>query len=233
MSRFFWIILAIIGGGLILLVLNHDSGTTFGIGNDAFAHTLYFGIWALVIGAAIAGSRLPLGEMARNIAIWLLLALVLVAVYQYRYELQDVASRLAAGLVPGSPISRIDADGISVMLEKRASGHFEARGMVNGTPIRFLIDTGATRTVLAYQDAMRLGFDPDSLTFSIPVMTANGEARAAAASADEIRIGDIARQRVPILVTGPGQLDQSLLGMNFLGSLSGLDVRGDRLILRD
>ena len=49
----------------------------------------------------------------------------------------------------------------------------------------------------------------------------------------EMAIGDIVRKNVPLLVAKSGQLEQSLLGMNFIGSLSGFDVRGDRLVLRD
>ncbi len=64
-------------------------------------------------------------------------------------------------------------------------------------------------------------------------MTANGEARAARVVADEIRIGDIVRNRVPVMVAERGRLDRSLLGMNFIGTLSGFDMRGERLILRD
>lgn len=233
MSRLLWIVLALIGGGILLLVLNHDAGTSLGIRNDAFAHTLYLGVWALVLGAAIAGSRIPFGQMARNIAIWLVLLLVLVAVYQYRYELQDVANRITAGLVPGSPISRVSDDGIMVMIDKGASGHFEIRGQVDDTPVGFLVDTGATVTVLTDTDARRIGLDPATLNFNVVVMTANGNARAARAVAEEIRIGSITRRRVPVLVTEPGRLGQSLLGMNFLGTLAGFDMRGDRLILRD
>ncbi len=233
MQRLFWIIMAIIGAGLILLVVNHDSGTTLGLQNEAFAQTLYMGVWGTVLGAAILGSRIPFGEVARNLAIWLVVALVLMAGYQYRYELQDVASRLTAGLIPGSPLSIRDGDGVAVMLEKSTSGHFEVRGQVDGREIEFLVDTGATTTVLTAADARRVGIDLSSLSYSVPVSTANGVARAARASADEIRIGDISRARIPLLVAESGQLGQSLLGMNFLGTLSGFDVRGDRLILRD
>lgn len=225
--------MAVIGAGLILLVVNHDSATTLGLENEAFAQTLYMGVWGIVLGAALLGSRIPFGEAARSLAIWLAIALVLMAGYQYRYELQDVASRVTAGVIPGSPLSISDGDGIAVMLDKSTNGHFEVRGEVDGRTIDFLIDTGATTTVLTAADASRVGIDVSSLSYSVPVSTANGVARAARASADEIRIGKISRSRVPLLVAEPGRLGQSLLGMNFLGTLSGFDVRGDRLILRD
>jgi aspartyl protease family protein len=229
-----WITLTIIGGGLVLLILNHSDGETFGIENNAFASTLYYGVWALVVGAALLGSGMRLGSIARNIAVWLLVLLALVAGYQYRYELQDVASRVTAGLVPGSPLSIRDGDGVqTVVLEKLSNGHFEARGSVDGATIRFVVDTGATSTVLTAEDATAAGFDPETLSFNIPVSTANGMARAARVTAAEVRIGSIARNRLPLLVTEPGQLGESLLGMNFIGTLSGFDVRGDRLILRD
>ena len=89
----------------------------------------------------------------RGVAMWLAIILVLVAGYQYRYELQDVASRVTAGLIPGSPLSITDADGrATVMMEKRPSGHFEVRGSVQGAPIDFLVDTGATSTVLTAEE---------------------------------------------------------------------------------
>ena len=57
--------------------------------------------------------------------------------------------------------------------------------------------------------------------------------RAARATAEEIRIGNILRRRQTILVAQDGMLDRSLLGMSFLSSLSGYDVRGDRMVLID
>jgi aspartyl protease family protein len=92
-------------------------------------------------------------------AIWAAIVLVLMGGYQYRYELQDIASRLTAGLIPGSPISMRDEDGrAAVMLERMSSGHFEVRAEVNGAPVTLLIDTGATATVLSAADAARAGY---------------------------------------------------------------------------
>jgi aspartyl protease family protein len=67
----------------------------------------------------------------------------------------------------------------------------------------------------------------------VSVMTANGSARAARVTAEEIRVGTISRRNVPVLIAENSALDQSLLGMNFIGTLSGFDVRGDRMTLRD
>ena len=58
-------------------------------------------------------------------------------------------------------------------------------------------------------------------------------AKAALTVADTISIGTISRRRMQVFIAERGTLDQSLLGMNFIGSLSGFDVRGDRMILRD
>jgi aspartyl protease family protein len=52
-------------------------------------------------------------------------------------------------------------------------------------------------------------------------------------TADEISVGAIERRNVPLLVAESHALGQSLLGMNFIGTLSGFDVRGDRMVLRD
>lgn len=230
-GRLFWIGMAAIGGALILLLLSSETGDSFG-GGDDLARVLYLGIWGTVIAAGILGSGMRLGYVARSLASWMLIALILVAGYQYRYELQDIASRVTAGLVPGSPLSVRDG-GNTVMLEKAPNGHFQARIAVNGVPVQTIVDTGATTTVLTAADARAAGFDPEALSYTISVSTANGMARAARVTADEITLGTISRRNVPVLVADRGMLDQSLLGMNFIGTLSGFDVRGDRMILRD
>jgi aspartyl protease family protein len=228
----FWIVMAAIGLGLILLLLNDSTQNGLGLPGDDTARALYLGVWGTVIAAGVLGSGRRLGDIARNLGLWALAILAFVAVYQYRYELQDFASRVTAGLVPGSPLS-VGEGGNTVMITKLANGHFGARGAVNGKPVDFIIDTGASATVLTPDDARAAGFETAALDFSVPVQTANGMAKAAVAVADTVSVGTISRSRLPVFIVGPGQLDQSLLGMNFIGTLSGFDVRGDRMILRD
>ncbi len=232
--RLFWVAMVLIVGGLVLLVINHDAGTVMGVDNDVFGRMIQLGALALVIGAGVVFSRTPWGSSLKMAAGWLVVLLVLVGGYQYRYELQDIAHRVTAGLVPGSPLSMSFSEGdAAVRLDMLSNGHFGARAIVDGVSVDFIVDTGATSTVLSAEDARRVGIDPQSLDFGIPISTANGVARAARATVEEIGVGPIVRRRLPVLVAAPGTLGQSLLGMNFIGSLSGFDVRRDVMILRD
>lgn len=234
MSRFLTIVLGLIAAAALVLILNHDKGNSFGFDNDQFANLVYLGILATVIGAGILGSGVRFGDVTRQIAIWLAIVLVLVAGYQYRYELQDIGSRMTAGLIPGSPLSTAGADGrMTVLIEKASNGHFGVTATVNGASVPMLVDTGASSTVLTAEDARAAGFDTSALAYVVPVSTANGPALAAEISIEELAVGDIKRIRSPAMVAEPGKLGQSLLGMTFLGSLTGFDVRGDRLILHD
>ncbi|MET3580555.1 aspartyl protease family protein [Mesorhizobium robiniae] len=234
MNRLFWVLIVVIGAGVALLMLNDSAGSTLGVENYDFSRLIWLGALVALIGAGLLRSGRPLGMMARNLGTWAVIVLALIAGYQYRYELQDFASRVTAGLVPGSPLALgLDDGHATVTLDKAGNGHFEARIMINGTPVRAVVDTGATSTVLTAQDAQAAGFNPAVLNFNIPVSTANGMARAAAVRTDELAIGGIVRKDMPVMIAAPGMLGQSLLGMNFISSLSGFDVRGDRMILRD
>lgn len=234
MSRPLVIVLLILAGGLGLLLWNDAAGSTFGLDNDRFGRLIYLSAIVAMLASAVVVSRRRLPGMLGMLAVWAVIVLALAVGYQYRYELQDVASRATAGLIPGSPMSLTFDDGATgVRVDRSGSGHFEVNGSVNGASISFLVDTGATSTVLTTRDAVAAGYPAEALSFEIPVFTANGQALAARVTAEVIAVGSIERRRVPVLVAEDGRLGQSLLGMNFIGTLSGFDMRGDRLILRD
>lgn len=234
MSRFFWIVMAAIGAGLILLIVNSGRGTTFGLPNDAFAQVLYLGIWGLVVAAVLVRRRMHFGEFTRNLAIWLFVALVLVAGYTYRYEIRGVADHVRAGLIPGSPVSAVTPQGtMTVTVMRAGNGHFEVDGRVNGAPVHFLVDTGATPIVLSTSDAERAGIDVGNLRYTVPVMTANGMATAAPVVLHTIEVGRIVRHGISAVVAPDAKLPGSLLGMDFLNTLSGFSVSGDSLVMKD
>ena len=234
MGRLFWIVVVVLVGGLIVLVMTGSRGEVLGLDTDSFGNLIYLGALGALVASGVLASGQRFGQTVRTLAMWLLVILVFMAGYEYRYELQDVASRVSGGLIPGSPLSVTDGDGRPIVtLRQRMDGHFEANVDVNGATIRAMVDTGATSTVLSTADAERAGFDASALVFNIPVSTANGTANAARVVADEVAVGGIVRKNLPLLVAESGRLEQSLLGMNFIGTLSGFDVRGDRLVLRD
>ncbi len=232
--RLLWLVFALVGGAALFLVLRHDSGTVLGIENNDFASLVFYSAWGILAASAIVPRRGLWREAARNLVLWLAIILVLVTGYIYRFELQDVAFRVSAGLVPGSPYSAVSAEGREqITLLRMGRGQFNARGEVNGVPMEFVVDTGASVVVLTHQDAEAAGFEMEGLTYDVPVSTANGRTTAARVELDHVSIGSIRRRELTALVARDDMLETSLLGMNFLTSLFSFEVRGDRLILTD
>lgn len=226
--------LAIIGVGLALLVFNHDGGTTFGINNDDFVSIVYLAPIALMLGAGIWASRHTASQSLRHLMIWLVIILALATVYVYRRDATEVGDRLLAGLVPGRAVVVTTSEGgQEVILHKLLNGHFEAEVMINGQAIDMLVDTGASTVALSQRDAERVGINPENLTYSMTVITANGRARAAPVELGSVSIGPILRRDVQATVAEQGKLDQSLLGMSFLETLGSMQMQTDELRLRD
>jgi aspartyl protease family protein len=114
---------------------------------------------------------------------------------------------------------------------KASDGHFWAEGEVNGENIRFLVDTGATAVALTREDAQRLGIDVDQLRYGYSVVTAGGQARAAAVKLASVSVAGARLEDVDALVIEKG-LDTSLLGMTYLGRLSSFQATRQALFLQ-
>ena len=93
------------------------------------------------------------------------------------------------------------------------------------------VDTGATVVALTRQDARRLGVDPAPDAFTRQVQTASGLARAAPVRLSSVSVGGTRVEAVEALVVEEG-LAYSLLGMSFLGRLSGFEATPHGLTLR-
>ncbi len=116
-------------------------------------------------------------------------------------------------------------------VRKAADGHFWAEGVVNGTQVRFLVDTGASSVALTQTDAQRLGLDPAGLVYQTPVHTANGDAMAARVKLASVSVAGAGVTEVDAVVVNHG-LPISLLGMSYLGRLSRFVATRDQLILQ-
>jgi clan AA aspartic protease (TIGR02281 family) len=124
-----------------------------------------------------------------------------------------------------------DAGDLEQVIDAGPHGHFLVEAVVNGVPIDFMVDTGASHVVLRLQDARRLGFTPTNLDFSQRFQSANGIVRAAPVELRELRIGQLQLFDLEASVNG-GPLPISLLGMSFLRRLSSYEVARGRLVLR-
>jgi aspartyl protease family protein len=111
----------------------------------------------------------------------------------------------AAGASSGRQIVTIAAD---------ARGHFVADGAINGSGMRFVVDTGATMIAISVAEANRLGLDYRKGRRGF-VQTANGTATAYAMKFDTVKVGGIELNGVDGMVVESG-LGIALLGMSFL-----------------
>ena len=130
-----------------------------------------------------------------------------------------------------APRATVFADAGRVVIPRSADGHYRLTIEVNGTPIEFVVDTGASNVVLSKEDAVRVGLDPDTLPFFGRALTANGEVRTAPVVLDELRLGALVDEGVAAQVNG-GELNQSLLGMSYLDHWQEITIRGGELILQ-
>jgi aspartyl protease family protein len=120
----------------------------------------------------------------------------------------------------------------SVTLTANTYGHFQAMAEINGQQVEFMTDTGATYVALSYEAAQKLGLT-QNLRFNGRSTTANGVAKVASIEIGEIRVGDITVKGVAAVVAEPGRMTQNLLGMSFIRQLSGFELNGGTLTMRE
>lgn len=120
--------------------------------------------------------------------------------------------------------------GGSVEVPRSADGHYYLTVTVNGTGVPFMVDTGASGMVLAAGDAETLGIDTASLRFLGQASTANGVVRTARVTLPLVELGPFRNEDFGAFVT-EGELDQSLLGMDYLGQFR-MEFDGGKLVLR-
>jgi aspartyl protease family protein len=107
-------------------------------------------------------------------------------------------------------------------------GHYYVTARVNGTPIRFMIDTGASMVALSAEDAARANVPlSDRVSMARGV---GGNVEVTPVRINSIAIGGLTATGVRGAVIE--ELDVSLLGQTFLSQLNGVEISGDRMTLR-
>lgn len=119
--------------------------------------------------------------------------------------------------------------GGKTVLSADGRGHFFAQGEVNGSAIRFLVDTGASLVALPASAARQAGVRLDAGN-QVWVSTANGRVPAHRVLLNSLRVGDVRASMVEALVMEDRQLPVGLLGMSFLNRVN-MNREGDLLTL--
>jgi aspartyl protease family protein len=226
--RLLWILIA--AAILIGLTVAYLGGTVMARleSRDDRIHFVYLGLLLvfLLSSAAVRWRQRPVTHL-RHALVWASVALVLVIAYSFRFEIGGLFTRVKGELLPGFGV---EAGPGRMAYRADRSGHFRVVANVNGTPIRFLVDTGASLVVLSPNDAARIGQDPARLLYGQTFRTANGIGRGAAFRINELRIGEIVLRDVRASINAAPMSD-SLLGMSALEKLSGFSVENGVLTL--
>jgi len=127
------------------------------------------------------------------------------------------------------PDQAVMSDG-KIEVNQAPDGHYYLTALVNGTPTRFVVDTGASQIVLTQRAADRAGIDTNGLAYIGQASTANGIVATAPIRIDSFDLGPIHDQKLRAVVNR-GQMDTSLLGMTYLTRFAKVEFSRGKLIL--
>lgn len=122
-------------------------------------------------------------------------------------------------------------EGQETVVSMRADGHFWVKAQLNGEPVDFLIDTGATYTTVPESVAQTTGLAASENGDGRLLDTANGTVVARMATARSLRFGSVDAIGLPLAVLPDTQNDTAVIGMNLLSKMKSWRVENNRLIL--
>lgn len=224
------LLLLLLGLFIAILIVIANQGTVAPgrLSPEDFSSLAYkIGILVFVAGTVLTLFRERFAQAVTMAMMWVIVGMLLVVGYSYRFELHQIADRVLADLIPGRVISQ----GRTVAVARTNGGDFAINAQINGARVAMMLDTGASSVVLTREDAKAAGLPIEVLDYSVNIDTANGRARAAPVTLERVAVGSLVEHSVDALVAPPGQLKTSLLGMSFLNRLQSWEVRGDRLLL--
>ncbi len=144
-------------------------------------------------------------------------------VFTFRDDLGYLGQRLRAEAT-GKPVHMGEVLRVPMALD----GHFWVEARINGEPVRFLVDSGATMTTIDQATAKRAGINVAGSGEQY-VRTGNGMIRVGTAVAQQLDVETIERRQVGLHISQMEEIN--VLGMNYLSSLKRWGVEGRWLVL--
>jgi len=183
-------------------------------------------ICILLLVSSLAARRLSLGEVAKAAFAWAAIFAALFAIFSFRFEFIGIWERVKAD-ISGTAGQSISGDAIE--LRRQDDGHYWLLVDINGKPVRFMVDSGATMTAINATTAKDVGVEADG--YPIILSTANGRVAAKRANVRLLAVGPHTIENHSVVVSESfGEVN--LLGMNFLNSLQSWRVEGNIMVLR-
>jgi len=192
--------------------------------NDWMLGSLYLLMAMMLVLGSLISRRERFAKLATMALAWVAIFGAGFVLFTFRDDLGYVAQRLKAEAT-GNPV----VEGREIRIPMAIDGHFWVQGSVNGIPVRFLVDSGATMTTIGRDTAAAADVSVSS-SRNQTVRTGNGMLRVASGRASSLAIGPIERTDVGLHVAD--HEDLNVLGMNYLSSLSRWGVEGRWLILQ-
>lgn len=189
-------------------------------------------IWGVVcillLLSSLAARRLPLGYVAKAAFAWIAIFAALFAIFSFRFEIKAVWERVKADI---SGAAGQSVSGEEITIRRQDDGHYWLQVDVNGKPVRFMIDSGATTTAVNASTARETGIEVDTDGYPVFLNTANGRVTAQRGIIQSFKIGthEIGQHNV---VVSESFGDTNVLGMNFLDSMQSWKVEGNVMTLK-
>lgn len=195
-------------------------------GGDQAIHVIYLlGAMVLVV-SAFAVRRVKLGTAVKMFASWVLIFAAAFVIFTFKDDFAALGDRLLVSVRGGETVPTAPGE---TRVRLAPDGHFWVEAQLNGQPVRFLVDSGATVTSISAETARRVGIQPQP-GLPVVVSTANGLVNAQRGRAERLLVGNIERQNVAVHISEAFG-DMNVIGMNFLSSLRSWSVEGRTLIL--
>jgi aspartyl protease family protein len=188
-------------------------------------------IWGVVcillLLSSLAARRLPLGYVAKAAFAWIAIFAALFAIFSFRFEFKAVWERVKADI---SGTAGQSVSGSEITIRRQDDGHYWLQVDVNGKPVRFMIDSGATTTAVNGNTARETGIEVDTDGYPVFLNTANGSIAAQRGIIQSLKIGthEIGQHNV---VVSESFGDTNVLGMNFLDSMQSWKVEANVMTL--
>lgn len=189
-------------------------------------------IWGIVcvllLVSALAARRLPFGQVAKMTLAWIAIFAAFFAVFSFRFEFRQIWDRVKSE-VAGTANQSVDQQ--AIIIKRQDDGHYWLQVEVNTTPVRFLIDSGATTTAINENTAIEASVDVDRDGYPVIISTANGRVTAQRGSIKLLAIGPHRIEDHHVVVSDKFD-DTNVLGMNFLDSMKSWKVEGNVMTLQ-